>query len=76
MAGGLSYKEVARRLGRSLSTVDHQLRSIRHKLGLPSTARLVHQWGVWAASGQLPDLPAQLGEHGQQPVHVGRLGGG
>ena len=42
VATGLSYKEVARRLDRSLSTVDHQLRSIRDKLGVRSTARLVH----------------------------------
>lgn len=42
VATGQSYKEVARQLGRSLSTVDHQLRSVRHKLGLRSTARLVH----------------------------------
>lgn len=41
VAMGLSYKEVARRLGRSLSTVDHQLRSIRGKTGVASTARLV-----------------------------------
>ena len=40
VAEGLSYKEVARKLGRSFSTVDHQLRSIRAKLGAPSTARL------------------------------------
>ncbi|MDE2371508.1 MAG: hypothetical protein KGN16_21245 [Burkholderiales bacterium] len=42
VATGMSYKEVARRLDRSLSTVDHQLRSIRDKLGARSTARLVH----------------------------------
>jgi DNA-binding CsgD family transcriptional regulator len=42
VATGLSYKEVARSLGRSLSTIDHQLRSIRRKLGVSSTARLVH----------------------------------
>lgn len=41
VARGLSYKEVARQLDRSLSTVDHQLRSIREKLGARSTARLV-----------------------------------
>ncbi|MGE0801254.1 MAG: LuxR C-terminal-related transcriptional regulator [Lautropia sp.] len=41
VAAGLSYKEVACRLDRSLSTVDHQLRSIRSKLGVRSTARLV-----------------------------------
>lgn len=39
---GVSYKEIARTLDRSLSTVDHQLRSIRQKLGASSTARLVH----------------------------------
>jgi DNA-binding CsgD family transcriptional regulator len=42
IATGLSYKEVARILGRSLSTVDHQLRSLRDKLGVSSTAKLVH----------------------------------
>jgi DNA-binding CsgD family transcriptional regulator len=41
VAMGLSYKEVARRLGRSLSTIDHQLRSIRGKVVAASTARLV-----------------------------------
>lgn len=48
VATGLTYKEIARQLDRSLSTVDHQLRSIRDKLGMRSTARLVHllseQW--------------------------------
>lgn len=38
---GLSYKEIARLLDRSFSTVDHQLRSARNKLGVSSTARLV-----------------------------------
>lgn len=42
VATGLSYKEVAQRLDRSLSTVDHQLRALRDKLGVRSTARLVH----------------------------------
>ncbi|MBV8618533.1 MAG: helix-turn-helix transcriptional regulator [Curvibacter sp.] len=42
VARGLSYKEVARQLDRSPATVDHQLRSIRAKLGVRSTARLVH----------------------------------
>lgn len=41
VAGGLSYKEVARELGKSLSTIDHQLRSIREKTGAKSTSRLV-----------------------------------
>lgn len=40
--GGLSYKEIARQLNRSFSTVDHQLRSARNKLGVNSTARLVN----------------------------------
>jgi len=39
-ATGMSYKEIARELGRSFSTVDHQLRSVRDKLGVNSTARL------------------------------------
>ena len=42
VARGLSYKEVARQLDRSPSTVDHQLRSIRDKLGVRTTAKLVH----------------------------------
>jgi DNA-binding CsgD family transcriptional regulator len=46
----LSYKEIARRLDRSLSTIDHQLRSVRGKLGARSTARLVRM-----LSGQLGD---------------------
>ena len=39
---GLSYKEIARELGRSPHTVDHQLRSIRSKLNVGSAAALVH----------------------------------
>ena len=46
VAMGLSYKEVARQLQRSLSTVDHQLRSIRDKLGVRSTSRLVRLLNV------------------------------
>lgn len=49
VAMGLSYKEVARRLGRSLSTIDHQLRSIRGKAGVASTARLVRLLNTPAA---------------------------
>lgn len=45
VAGGLSYKEVARQLGKSLSTIDHQLRSIREKTGAKSTSRLVSLLG-------------------------------
>lgn len=37
---GCSYKEIARQLGRSKSTVDHQLRSLRSKLGVHSTPKL------------------------------------
>jgi DNA-binding CsgD family transcriptional regulator len=42
VAKGLSYKEIARIRGRSFSTIDHQLRSIREKTGAPSTAALIH----------------------------------
>jgi DNA-binding CsgD family transcriptional regulator len=41
-ATGLSYKAIARRLDRSFSTVDHQLRSVREKLGVRSAGQLVH----------------------------------
>jgi DNA-binding CsgD family transcriptional regulator len=42
VAKGLSYKEIARIRGRSFSTIDHQLRSIREKTGAVSTAALIH----------------------------------
>lgn len=42
VARGLSYKEIARLRGRSFSTIDHQLRSIREKTGAASTAALIH----------------------------------
>ena len=42
-ATGMSYKEIARRLNRSFSTIDHQLRSVRRKLGAPSAGRLVRK---------------------------------
>lgn len=42
VAKGLSYKEIARQRGRSFSTIDHQLRSIREKTGAASTAALIH----------------------------------
>lgn len=42
VARGLSYKEIARLRGRSFSTIDHQLRSIREKTGATSTASLIH----------------------------------
>lgn len=41
VAQGFSYKEIARIRDRSLSTVDHQLRSLRKKFGVSSTANLV-----------------------------------
>lgn len=40
-AQGLSYKEIATIRGRSLSTIDHQLRSIRSKMGVASTSNLI-----------------------------------
>ena len=42
-ATGMSYKEIARRLDRSFSTIDHQLRSVRRKLGARSAGRLVRK---------------------------------
>ncbi|MEM9999258.1 MAG: helix-turn-helix domain-containing protein [Pseudomonadota bacterium] len=41
VAQGMSYKEIARIRGRSFSTIDHQLRSIRQKTGVQSTSALV-----------------------------------
>ncbi|MGL4406601.1 MAG: helix-turn-helix transcriptional regulator [Notoacmeibacter sp.] len=41
VALGLSYKAIARIRGRSFSTIDHQLRSIRQKIGVASTTELV-----------------------------------
>lgn len=41
VAKGMSYKEIARVRDRSLSTIDHQLRSIRQKTGTSSTSALV-----------------------------------
>ena len=41
VARGLSYKEIASIRGRSFSTIDHQLRSIRLKTGVSSTSALV-----------------------------------
>lgn len=40
-ASGLSYKAIARSLNRSFSTVDHQLRSIREKLGVRTNGQLI-----------------------------------
>jgi DNA-binding CsgD family transcriptional regulator len=47
---GLSYKEIARKLDRSCSTIDHQLRSMRDKFGVNSTAKLVHALSSQLAS--------------------------
>lgn len=43
VAEGLSYKEIALRINRSFSTVDHHLRSIRTKLQIRSTGKLVSE---------------------------------
>ena len=59
VAGGLSYKEIARQLDRSLSTIDHQLRSIREKLGTRSTARLVHVLSELSTSATPNSAPLQ-----------------
>ena len=40
---GCSYKEIARKLDRSCATIDHQLRSMRSKLGVNSTAKLMRE---------------------------------
>lgn len=52
VAQGLSYKEIARIRGRSVSTIDHQLRSIRQKTGVSSTASLVSLFSKVAAFRQ------------------------
>jgi DNA-binding CsgD family transcriptional regulator len=41
VAKDMSYKEIARVRRRSFSTIDHQLRSIRQKIGVSSTSALV-----------------------------------
>jgi DNA-binding CsgD family transcriptional regulator len=41
VANGMSYKEIASSRGRSFSTIDHQLRSIRQKTGASSTSALI-----------------------------------
>lgn len=58
VAAGLSYKEIARRLDRSLSTIDHQLRSVRSKLGARSTSRLVSMLADQFAAGDAPPQAA------------------
>ena len=49
-ATGMSYKEIARRLDRSFSTVDHQLRSVREKLGVRSAGQLVRMLSAHATA--------------------------
>jgi len=49
-ATGMSYKEIARRLNRSFSTIDHQLRSVREKLGVRSACQLVRMLAPHATS--------------------------
>lgn len=51
---GMSYKEIAQRLNRSFSTVDHRLRAIREKLGARSTARMVALLSEMLESPRLP----------------------
>ena len=53
----MSYKEIARHLNRSFSTVDHQLRSVRTKLGVRSTSRLVRLLSDQAFAAVGSDAP-------------------
>ena len=50
---GCSYKEIARKLDRSCATIDHQLRSMRQKLGVNSTAKLMRELAQISAAPQL-----------------------
>jgi DNA-binding NarL/FixJ family response regulator len=43
VVAGYSYKEIAHKLDRACSTIDHQLRSMRQKLGVNSTAKLTRE---------------------------------
>lgn len=45
---GCSYKEIALKLDRSCATIDHQLRSMRQKLGVNSTAKLMRELARFA----------------------------
>ena len=51
-ARGLSYREIAAARGTSVSTVDHQLQSARHRVGARNTAQLVE-----LADGGIAPLP-------------------
>jgi DNA-binding CsgD family transcriptional regulator len=46
-AMGLSYKEIAKRLGKSPRTVDNQLRSLREKLGVHNQVELIRACAPW-----------------------------
>jgi len=72
VAQGLSYKEICRSTNRSFSTIDHQLRSVRRKLGVASTAKLITLLAVevsalaGAASpsnSSRPESPSTFREH-------------
>ncbi|MEP7281482.1 MAG: helix-turn-helix transcriptional regulator [Rubrivivax sp.] len=55
---GCSYKEIARQFDRSVSTIDHHLRSMRHKLGVNSTAKLMHHLMIQVPVPAAPGAPA------------------
>lgn len=50
-AEGMSYKEIAIALDRSFHTIDHQLRSVRAKLGVSSHAQLVRRMSSAMSNG-------------------------
>ena len=56
-ATGMSYKEIARRLNRSFSTIDHQLRSVREKLGVRSAGQLVRMLASHACPPPSASVP-------------------
>lgn len=59
LGSGLCYKRIAQRLGRSVHTIDHQLRSIRAKLQVGTNMQVI---GLLSGSGPtraLPEAPAR-----------------
>lgn len=54
VASGMSYKEIGQHINRSFSTVDHHLRSIRSKLRVRSTGKLVSE--LSGLQGQISTL--------------------
>jgi len=66
---GCSYKEIAYKLDRSCSTIDHQLRSMRQKLGVNSTAKLMRELARLAASASAP-APSAGGSAFLQAFHL------